>query len=116
QRALAMTFPASPKRASERCFSSAMEAKSPTGFKPDEGSGVAAETASPTPRIAIAPAKVIAALLIRTSSGLSRRTRERQREHVLARELRPGVGDCRCDRRRARLPDTGRVLSGGHDM
>ena len=58
QRALAMTFPASPKRASERCFSSAMEAKSLTGFRPDAGSGVAAETASPTPTIAIAPAKL----------------------------------------------------------
>jgi hypothetical protein len=68
-----MTFPASAKSATERCFASAMEAKSLTGFSPSTGSGVAAETASPMPMMARAPASAITIERMRTSSSLCRR-------------------------------------------
>src|SRR6185295_197997 len=102
--------------ANERCLSSAMEANDWTDLSELAGSGCAADTATPTAMIARAPESRIDAARMLFSLRLGCRVRERQREHALAGQLGPSIGDGRSDGRGARLADAGRLLFRGHNM
>src|SRR5262245_4561441 len=111
-----MTLPASVKSATARSFLSAMLAKDDTGLGVTVGAGGAADTARPTPNTTSALARANAIPFILAASRRAGGADERKRVHPLARELRPGVGDGRRDRRHARLADAGGAFLAGDDV